>query len=116
MARKLKDEQVKAPADMPVETSRSNLTGFDGQAIVEDVQRIVTMTDDAKENMQPVKEAKNTLKGERGYHMGAFGTICGISRKELIEQRDWWMTIKAWAVAQGLDDPDLVDRMEMADA
>lgn len=111
MARKLKSVDAKPEVE---EVSRTNFTGYDGSALIEDVNRINEMVDNAKEGAQPVKDERAKLKAERGYHMKAFADICGMARKDTLEQRDWWRTIKAWAEAQGLDDPDLVDRMEAA--
>jgi hypothetical protein len=112
MARKLKgDEKVAAPANV---SHGANLIGYDPQQLKTDVATIIDMLDKAREDAAPIKEKKDWLKAERGYHMGGFGVCLQLDRKDPVEARDMWRTIKAYAEARGLDDPDLVDKMEGA--
>lgn len=113
MAKKLK--QTENSNDGPEKVSHlANLAGFDPDQLKADVAELVTMADDAREYSAPITEKKQYLKAERGYHMGGFGVCLQLERKDLVEARDMWRTIKTYAMAKGLDDPDLVDKMEAA--
>lgn len=115
MAKKLKHTE-NGEKDAPVKVaSLANFKGFDGEQLKADLTEIIGLADKAKEDSQPVKDKKAELKAERGYNMKAFGTCIQMERAETLEARDMWLTIKAYAEAKGLDNPDLVDKM-MEDA
>jgi len=111
MARKL--DQKQNTTDEPRKIAHlANLTGFDGPQMTADVEKILSLGEDVREASEPIKEQKAYLKSERGYHMGAFGVCVQMARKDLTEAKDMWRTIKAYAMAKGFDDPDLVDQAE----
>lgn len=124
MARKL--EQVKndeaGDADAPV---LSNIAGlnFDPREALRDVDNIIELADQAKEDAQPVKDEKARIKAERGYNMKGFGFGLQMRRADVTEARDMLRTALAVAEGIGLVNagavkmvPDLVDMMEQGTA
>ncbi|MGE0699083.1 MAG: hypothetical protein AB7O57_08310 [Hyphomicrobiaceae bacterium] len=115
MARKL---EVVEPAEV---SHGSNRPVFNPAEALADVDNVIALTDDAKEQSQPVKDEKSRLKTERGYNMKGFNVGIQMRRAERPEAVDMLRTIIACAEGMGLVEqgaikmvPDLVDLMEAA--
>jgi hypothetical protein len=114
MARKLKQSENSKDGGASEVAHLANFQGFDGEKLKEHVAEVVKLADKAKDDAQPVKDHKALIKGEFGYNMKGFGLCIQMERADLVEARDIWLTVKAYAKVKGLDDPDLVEQMEAA--
>jgi len=92
--------------------SRANLTAFDAKQFKKDVEGVMSLREEIAQANQVNSSRHKMLEKERGYHMGAFKSVCSLMKMSPEGRADYLRTFLAGVKACDLyPQKDLVDLM-----